>query len=433
MSVDGSDLGGAVVISSRIAGGHPNHDPVGGSRSSFRIAPVWIATLIGMVEALAYAQDGAKRECPEAAGRPRPLVGHSGPLYAVAFSPDGCRVATGEDDGTVRVYDAADGRLIWSAADPLNAPVYSLAFSLDGSRVAAGGRERWEAVERGAGRPGERSVGSIVSVAKGGKVRVWAAADGRAVGTIPGLANIRAVKFLGPDGTRIVTVDRDFHVAVRALDTGQDVLAIHDLAAHGQGIGIASSFSADGQRIAVQSDAPEETEGRPGIRLKFWDLKERRARQLDLPRPASGPVALSPGGTRLIVGEVFFVAGGRMERRLNQWDFASGNAVAGSTPMRIQLSMDVLTLSPTGDLIVSAGDEKPVREERTVIVWDSRTGRRLREVRAPHGRTRAVAFLPGRVRVASAGFQSDERDAATGRLKATPLMIWEFDLARRPD
>src|SRR5262249_31304149 len=162
-------------------------------------------------------------------------------------------------------------------------------------------------------------------------------------------------------------------------------------------------------------------------RLKLWDLKERRARQPDLPDPASGPVALNPDGTRLIVGEILFVARGRDERWLNQRDFASGNVVAGSTPMQGQLSRDLLTFSPAGDVIVSAGEEKPPREERTVIVWDSRTGRRLREVREPHGQTRAVAFLPGRVRVASGGFQSpNERDAATGRLKATPLMIWEF-------
>src|SRR5262249_35977819 len=162
-------------------------------------------------------------------------------------------------------------------------------------------------------------------------------------GTIPGLPSIPAVKFLGPDGTRIVTVDRDYHVAVRALDSGQEVLAIHDLAAHDQGHGIASSLSADGQRIAVQSDAPA---GRRGIRLKLWDLKERQARQLDLPRPASGLMALSPDGTRLIVGDILFVAGGRNERWLNQRHFASGNVVAGSTPMRIQLSMDLLTFSP---------------------------------------------------------------------------------------
>jgi hypothetical protein len=35
------------------------------------------------------------------------LAGHTGPVSAVAFSPDGMRVLTGSDDGTARLWDAA--------------------------------------------------------------------------------------------------------------------------------------------------------------------------------------------------------------------------------------------------------------------------------------------------------------------------------------
>jgi WD40 repeat protein len=33
-------------------------------------------------------------------------LNHYGPVNAVAFAPDGTRVATGSDDGTARVFDA---------------------------------------------------------------------------------------------------------------------------------------------------------------------------------------------------------------------------------------------------------------------------------------------------------------------------------------
>jgi WD domain, G-beta repeat len=65
---------------------------------------------------------------------------HDCPVWAVAFSPDGTRVATGCNDSSARVFDAATGAEL--ARLDHGDPVLAVAFSPDGTRVATGSDDR---------------------------------------------------------------------------------------------------------------------------------------------------------------------------------------------------------------------------------------------------------------------------------------------------
>ena len=60
----------------------------------------------------------------------------------MAFSPDGKRIASGSDDGTVKLWDAARARKCSRSSPGDKGWVSSVAFSPDGKRLASGSRTR---------------------------------------------------------------------------------------------------------------------------------------------------------------------------------------------------------------------------------------------------------------------------------------------------
>ena len=68
--------------------------------------------------------------------RLRGCLEHQGPVRVLAWSPTGRSLATGSDDGTVRLWDPVTGDLLFPPL--LHAgPIRSLAFTHDGSTLAS--------------------------------------------------------------------------------------------------------------------------------------------------------------------------------------------------------------------------------------------------------------------------------------------------------
>jgi WD40 repeat protein len=166
------------------------------------------------------------------------LRGHTDQVRAVAFAPDGERMASASEDKTVKIWDVATSQEIRTLRGHA-AGVFSVAYSPDGQRLA--------------------------SISWDSTVKLWDVATGREVGTFRGIVQKPSDHFgnavaFRPDGRWIAAASDDGRVMAWDVETGREV---HALAGHTGEVN-AVAFSPDGHRIASAA-----ADGA----IKLWDTE----------------------------------------------------------------------------------------------------------------------------------------------------------------
>ena len=275
-------------------------------------------------------------------------------VEAVAFSPDGTRLAISGHSGLALVADLSRGtwRRIGSRSRPTHAAVWDVAFDPAGRRVATAsnhGAQVWDArtrakrlsVSHGRGNPVRGVAFSpdgrlLVTAGYDGAAGVWDASAGHR------LLNIVARPFtllfgvaFSPDGCLVATACHDGTARVWDVSTGAQVLQVtHDKPVHGV------AFSPTRRVFATASD-----DGSAGV----WDLSTG-AQLLRMTHPAPvKAVAFSPDGRLLATAGV----GGTV-----LWDADTGAELLQVSRDRHQFGV---AFSPDGRLLAVAGWSKALQ------------------------------------------------------------------------
>ncbi|WP_433444940.1 NACHT and WD repeat domain-containing protein [Nonomuraea sp. CA-141351] len=383
-----------------------------------------------------------------------PELHHDEVVSALAYSPDGTTLVTGDFTGVVRQWDAAAHRPRGPALGrpdhgrELASIVRRVVFSRDGRSlaVARGKAVRlWDpATSRPLGAPVARQSEAVLDVAFSpdgttlatvsfdNTARLWSLASGEPTGVIKDRnTGFNSIAF-SPDGTRIATGGRTGRTVLWDTATRQQVVALQD-----NGMSVRRvAFGPDGRLLAAGGDDGLVRLADPQVHL-----------QIGRPLPARDAVALSPDGRILATGaaegkgsgvqlwdvatqrpagpplrspdargsvtKIAFMPDGRTLLTsamdgLRLWDLASRRLIVHDA-----LFDGLAELSPDGTFVA-------VQREQAIAFWDVASRREVGpRIRVPDHTDviTGMAISPDGRTLASAGFDSRVRlfDVATRR------------------
>ena len=329
----------------------------------------WVAVSYGH---WATAEAGQVRVWDIATGKPKWVAYEPRGVRAVAISPDGTLVASGNFGGQLRLRDAATGAIKQELQETAGS-IERLSFSSDGRRIATS--------------------------SNGQTVRIWDLASGTEVRSFPGhTQNIYWVEF-SPDDKLLVTASQDKTVRIWNVADG----SLKHTLMHGGEVN-AAIFVAGGKQVAsVSHDA----------QARIWNV-ETGELDVTLPVPGQRRAAVALGQSR----NGKYLATGNYQA-INVWNVADWSLVA-MLPGHSQLAWGVAITNDGQTAVSSAWDN-------TVRVWDVANQVELRSMplpadeRAAAGPVRSMSVSPdgNLLALACADRAVLIRERATGKIVRT--------------
>jgi serine/threonine protein kinase len=247
------------------------------------------------------------------------LLGHSGTVRCLSYTPDGSRLITGGDDQVIRVWNTNTGQLLFNLTGHTSA-IKSLTIKSDGS--------------------------TLVSASDDKTIKVWNLSNGQILHTLTGHTSYLNAVVISPDGQLIASASADQTIKLWNLANGQ---LLRTLTGHSSYVN-SVVFSPDGELLA--SASADRT-------VKLWKVSTGQLlRTLTGHSSYVNSVVFTPDGEQLISASA--------DQTIRIWNVATGATVRtlkGHTSF-----VEDIAISPDGRRLLSGS------ADQTLKIWDLATG-----------------------------------------------------------